>query len=217
MSAVPLPELCAVVFDLDDTLYPEREFVRSGFRAVSNAIERETGKCVFDRLIELFEYQHPDPFDEVRQQFRLSIPKQALVDMYRNHLPDLALTAEVSGLLAELKSSGRVLGLLTDGRSRTQRSKIRALGLEAWTDAILISEEFGTAKPAERNYRYFEVYFAGRPCVYVGDNPAKDFAAPNRMGWQTVCVLDRGENVHAQIAANVHAEALPQYWIERLA
>lgn len=217
MSAVPLPEWCAVVFDLDDTLYPERDFVRSGFRAVSAAIEREAGKCAFDRLIEWFECQHPDPFGKVLKQFQLLIPKQTLIDTYRNHCPDLALTADVRGLLTELKSSGHVLGLLTDGRSRTQRNKIRALGLEEWIDAIVISEEFGSAKPAERNYRYFEKCFAGRPCVYVGDNLAKDFVAPNRLGWQTVGVLDRGEHVHPQVVANVSADALPQYWIERLA
>jgi putative hydrolase of the HAD superfamily len=63
----------------------------------------------------------------------------------------LTLTAGVRALLTELKSSGHVLGLLTDGRSRTQRNKIRALGVEKWIDEIVISEEFGSAKPNERN------------------------------------------------------------------
>lgn len=217
MSAVQLPDWCAIVFDLDDTLYPERDFVRSGFRAVSAAIEHKTGNCALDRLIELFERRHPDPFGEVLKQFRLSIPKQTLIDTYRNHRPDLTLTAGVRALLTELKSSGHVLGLLTDGRSRTQRNKIRALGVEKWIDEIVISEEFGSAKPNERNYRYFETCFAGRAYAYVGDNLAKDFITPNRLGWQTVGVLDRGEHVHPQTVANTSADALPQYWIERLA
>jgi putative hydrolase of the HAD superfamily len=81
----------------------------------------------------------------------------------------------------------------------------------------LISEEFGSAKPAERNYRHFEECFPSRPYVYVGNDLAKDFVAPNRLGWQTVCVRDNGQHVHRQESAHVPAEALPHYWIERLA
>lgn len=214
---MPLSEYCAVVFDLDDTLYPEREFVRSGYRAVSNAIERATGETVFDRLIALADRQQPDPFGDVLLHHRIAMSKQEMIDTYRDHEPDLILADEVRNLLADLRSTGRMLGLLTDGRSRTQRNKIRALGLEEWIDEIVISKEFGSEKPAERNYRHFERCFGGRPCVYVGDNLAKDFLAPNRLGWQTVCVLDQGLHIHPQVSAQVAADALPQYWIERLA
>lgn len=216
LSAVPLPNRCAIVFDLDDTLYPERDFVVSGFRAISAIVEREIGESVFERLIELFDAGHCDPIGEVSRKFCPISPWQALLDTHRYHFPGITLAPSVARLLTELKSHGHMLGLLTDGRSITQRNKIRALGLEAWLDEIVISEEFGSDKPAARNYRHFEMRFDRKNFVYVGDNPAKDFHTPNRRGWLTVGVRDHGDHIHSQ-AANYQADELPQRWIDSLA
>lgn len=216
MSAIPLPERSAIVFDLDDTLYPERDFVRSGFQAVAELAARETTAPVYQRLVELFNGGHRDPLGEVQRRFRLSLDRQTLLDTYRQHFPRIELSPRVADLLSRLQTSGHLLGLLTDGRSLTQRNKIRALGLERWFEQIVISEEFGSAKPDARNYRHFESSFRRREFVYVGDNPAKDFLTPNRLGWMTVGVLDRGSHIHSQ-AAECAPDALPQAWIEHLA
>jgi putative hydrolase of the HAD superfamily len=109
------------------------------------------------------------------------------------------------------------MGILTDGRSLTQRNKIAALGLEAWINDIVISEEFGSAKPDERNYRHFEQRFPTAQYVYVGNDVAKDFIAPNRLGWLTVCVRDNGGHIHPQDTSRLAECALPNSWIERLA
>jgi putative hydrolase of the HAD superfamily len=217
LSAVPLPEKAVVVFDLDDTLYPERDFVRSGFRAVANVVRNGRAEEVYERLLELYDGRERDPFAVVLSEHRLSIEKDLLVRAYREHLPCLTLGEGTYRLLTNLRAAGHSIGVLTDGRSITQRNKIRALELERWVEAVLISEEFGSEKPAERNYRYFEQLFPGRALVYVGDNLSKDFVAPNRLGWQTVCVLDGGQNVHPQNIDRVPFEAMPQFWIERLA
>jgi putative hydrolase of the HAD superfamily len=217
LSDVPLPDECVVVFDLDDTLYPEREFVRSGFRAVAKFIERETGADVYQQLVAAHSTQRPDPFGSILADYRLPFDKQLLVCIYREHDPSLTLAPGVSRLLAQLRASGRRLGLLTDGRSITQRKKLRSLGVEASFDAVVISEEFGSAKPAERNYRHFEQRFSAPHFVYIGNDVTKDFIAPNRLGWQTVCVLDDGGHIHPQEIDKIPPAALPHYWIERLA
>jgi putative hydrolase of the HAD superfamily len=38
--------------------------------------------------------------------------------------------------------------------------------------------------------------------IYIADNPNKDFITPNKLGWTTICLLDRGQNVHEQIFTN---------------
>lgn len=52
-----MPTIHAIIFDLDDTLYPEREYAFSGFAAVAAAFEDRLGdraettaamKCLFD-------------------------------------------------------------------------------------------------------------------------------------------------------------------------
>jgi putative hydrolase of the HAD superfamily len=214
---VPLLEGCVVVFDLDDTLYPEREFVRSGFQAISRYVEHKCGAVIFERLWSLFKLGSEDPIGDVLRHSQLSHDKRELVDICRNHAPNLSIDTRMIRLLKQLQQADHPLGLLTDGRSLTQRNKIAALGLEHLFGEIVISEEFGSAKPDVRNYQYFEACFARRPCVYVGDNLAKDFVTPNRLGWQTVGVMDRGQNIHPQESACCPATHLPEFWIESLA
>lgn len=205
LSEVPLPERCVVVFDLDDTLVPERDFVVSGFRAVSGPLG--------GRMIELFDAGEKDVFGRVSG----AMPKERMLQIYREHKPILELAPGVRELLEWLRGDDHPLGLITDGRSVTQRNKIEALGIQQLLDEIVISEEFGSAKPDERNFRVFESKFPGRACAYVGDNLAKDFVTPNRLGWTTVCLLDRGQNIHPQDFSAVADEFLPKYRIHRLA
>ena len=50
-------KLKAILFDLDDTLYLERDFVKSGFKAISVIIQEDNGiseRVVFDRLWSIF-------------------------------------------------------------------------------------------------------------------------------------------------------------------
>lgn len=75
---------------------------------------------------------------------------------------------------------------------------------------IIVAEEFGSEKPAERNYLYFSKKYPDTRYVYVGDNPEKDFLAPNRLGWETICLLDNGENIHRQ-DFSLSVEYLPHY------
>jgi len=216
LSAV-LPEYCVVVFDLDDTLYPERAFVQSGFRAVARYVEQECAANVYSALCKIWDAGDRDPLGKITAEFGLPGPKSELIEIYRTHIPELTLVANVKELLSTLRTAGHAIGIMTDGRSSTQRNKIRMLGLDAWAEDILISEEFGSAKPAERNYRHFEGRFPRRKFAFVGNDPAKDFVTANRLGWQTICILDPGDHIHPQAFDRVPVEAHPQYVMERLA
>ena len=216
LSEVPLPDNCAVVFDLDDTLYKEREFVYSGFRAVADFIGARTGNITYERMVSLFEAGETDVFKEVLDERNLLIEKAALIRIYREHSPKLCLKPEVGRLLTELVESGHLLGIITDGRSLTQRNKIRALGLDQWIENIVISEEIGVVKPAPASFLEMQNRFAGRPLAYVGDNLAKDFLAPKRFGWTTICLRTDAINIHPQDFNDVLLEYQPDYLIDQL-
>ena len=50
-------KLKAILFDLDDTLYLEKDFVKSGFKAVASFIQNDNGineEVVYDRLWSIF-------------------------------------------------------------------------------------------------------------------------------------------------------------------
>lgn len=140
-------------------------------------------------------------FEQLNAYLGLQIDLKEYLQIYRSHKPTLSLSEDADITLKTLKTQGCVLGLITDGRSLQQRNKIKALGLYEYFEEenIVISEEFGSEKPAFVNYEYFmKRYPKIETFVYVGDNPKKDFLAPNQLGWQTICLLDNGQNIHKQ-------------------
>ena len=209
LSEIPIPEEAVIVFDLDDTLYRERDFVLSGFRAICQTFELP----FYYRLVELYDRGERDSFSRILLEGELDLTKEQLVTVYRNHTPTLSLQPGTDSLLRRYREDGHILGILTDGRSFTQRAKIAALGLEGVIDEIVVSEEFGSEKPDERNYLHFANKYPDRAYVYVGDNPRKDFVSANRLGWMTICLLDSGKNVHSQNFNEIPEAYLPLYTI----
>lgn len=190
-----------VIFDLDDTLCAEMEFVRSAYREIA----RKYGRELLGPMMSA-----PSP-REAFDSTGLLIGE--LLSIYRNHYPDIRLPWESLYTLASLKNRGHRLGLITDGRSLTQRNKIRALGLERFMEEelIFISEEVGCEKISGRSFeRVMELCGKGGRYMYVGDNPMKDFLPGNRLGWDTVCLINgaKGENLFSQ-DFNAVADA---YW-----
>lgn len=208
-----MPSMCkkVVCFDLDDTLYKEIDFVKSGFRLIAESEKRP------DLLPMMMGWR--DKSEDVFFNFNKAIGKETLkseyLKIYRYHIPKITLSDGVKETLDELKGEEVTLGLITDGRSETQRNKIKALGLDRWfeNDNIVISEEFGSEKTDERNFRFFMNKYPGANYVYVGDNPKKDFIVPNRLGWKTVMLESDGRNIHQQ-DFSMPQEYLPQYMIK---
>lgn len=195
-----MPNKCVVLFDLDDTLYKEIDFLRSAYRDISTEIEQRFGvDRVYEQMIQDYQEQQ-DVFQHVINRIDGRLDKAYLLNRYRSHIPHIRLDQSTCSCLSVLKEKHIPMGLITDGRSVTQRNKIQVLGLNTWIKEpdIIISEEFGSEKPSERNYRYFEKRYPDCCFWYVGDNLQKDFLTPNHLGWQTVCLLDDGRNIHKQ-------------------
>jgi len=182
-----------VVFDLDDTLVKEIDYLKSAFKAIAVKVD-STNDSLFNQM--LFWYQNKENvFQNIESLYGFSVNE--LKQQYRTHVPDFIQYKGVSELLLRFKEKGCFIGLITDGYSLTQRNKLKALGIEELFDLIVISEEFGSEKPNENNYKVFH-QFATKDYYYIGDNTAKDFLVPNRLGWISVCLLNNGENIHPQ-------------------
>lgn len=204
-----------VVFDLDDTLYKEIDFVYSAYDHICGLLlEPHESTIAFPQMTEAF-HRGEDVFLQLKEQFKLDIEILELVEIYRFHFPKIQLAEGARELLAQLNTCGCRLGIITDGRELTQRNKLRALGIEQSFCSIVISESFGSEKPDERNFRVFEDKFPGCRFVYVGDNFRKDFVTPNRLGWTTIGLADDGGNIHSQ-SIEVPSENLPQHLISSL-
>lgn len=185
-----------VVFDIDDTLYFEREYVRSGFLHVAGTIASSKAErdALFAWLWSEFERGgRGDTFDHLNAAFpavqgRFSTSE--LVDEYRRHHPTISLIPGVAELLEEMQQRGFRLGALSDGPLASQEAKAAALDLANWLDPIVFTSALGPAyaKPAIAGFEMIRQLWGIDPdrLLYVGDNPLKDFAGPRRLGWHTV-------------------------------
>lgn len=205
-----------VVFDLDDTLYKERDYLLSAYREIAARIESHyTLEGVFDRMVEWWQ-NGQNVFQHLIDTYRLDETLDDLLTVYRSHVPAIRLDEVTKRQLDRLQQQA-VLGLISDGRRVTQRHKVEALGLTAYMDEqdILVSEETGFEKPSEAPYRHFMERYPSCTYYYIGDNPTKDFVAPNHLGWTTVCLLDDGRNIHPQ-DFSLSQQMLPQHRIAQL-
>jgi putative hydrolase of the HAD superfamily len=191
-----LPTSKIFVFDLDDTLYPERDFEKSGIEYVYNYFEIK--HISLDSILN----NRKNWIDQIINVTNKVITIQMVLDLYRCHLPSIELYKDSKVFLDMLLSNGYEMSLITDGRSITQRNKLKALGIESYFKNIVISEEVNSEKPSEYNFNLVMNNKCRENYIYIADNPQKDFITPNKLDWTTICLLDRGQNVHKQIFNN---------------
>jgi putative hydrolase of the HAD superfamily len=207
------PRLRAVVFDLDDTLFPQSSWLAGAWRAVAIAASAS----------------HGVPADELEQALlrtaeqgtakggiidrallslgRADVEIAPLVECFRSHAPaELTLYPGARELLDALRPHCR-LGLITDGDVDIQRGKVAALGIGSSFDAVVYSDELGRerrkpdAAPFEAALRQLGV--APSDAAYVGDNPAKDVVGARRAGMVAIRVRS-GE--YAALDADIPAQ-----------
>ena len=209
-----------VVFDMDDTLFPEHQFVQSGFHAVSEFISSEfsidgfferawekfsTGDRgrIFNQVLEDLRFAEGDPHSIVQVV-------QKCLEVYRAHLPEITLFEDAAWALEHF-SRRFPLALLSDGYLETQKNKAAALQLSHFFKRFYFTDQWGIEcwKPSRCAYRKVEEDFfvEGEDCIYISDNPAKDFIAPNQLGWRSIWINRKaGEYHHAETAEDGAAQ-----------
>ena len=211
----------ALVFDLDDTLYPELSYARSGLRAVAAAMNSTLGVSNLEtRLLALYESgDRTRVYNRLLDQIGRRNDQDLLdrmIETHRRHHPEIKLFEDADESLTAWRGRAR-LGLISDGYLAAQRAKVAALGLADRMDQVILTDERGREfwKPHpwafEEMSRQLEVL--AKDCVYVADNPTKDFVAPNRLGWRTV-QISRADGVYA--GRSPVESGRPEFMIENL-
>jgi putative hydrolase of the HAD superfamily len=201
-----------IVLDLDDTLYLERDYARSGFAAVGEHLRERFGVAgAGERAWSHFEQgRRGDLFNRILSEDGIEPEPalvQELVDLYRSHRPAISLLPDAEDFIRRAQADGRLLALISDGPLAAQSAKAEVLNLARWFDPVILTDAWGRAfwKPHERAY-HAVMDRHGKPAdehVYIGDNPLKDFHAPRRLGWNTIRVR-RPQGEHAAVEATSH-------------
>lgn len=214
------------VFDLDDTLIKEIDFLKSGYWAVSEFISKRVGlniREVYGNLLDWYRTGQ-NAFAHLNEKYGLGTPIEVYLDIYRFHTPDIHLSQDMVDTLNALQDAEIELGIVTDGRFITQKNKVDALGLAEWFDkkCVIINSNPQFFKPNSYGYNrlmqvmYEKIGSSAIEFTYIADNPEKDFIWPNANGWNTICLKDDGRNIHKQDFAAASGGALPKRVITSL-
>ncbi len=213
-----------LVFDLDDTLYPERQFALSGFEAAGRWAETTLGiGGLAHDMTRLLDDGHLGGLFGMALAARLPdhLPEHlaSLIEAYRDHEPVLDLFDDAAWALDRFSGEG-TLGLITDGTHRVQAKKVAALGIAPRFREIIYTDALGGRtfhKPHPKSYEMIEQALGAEAdrLVYVGDNPSKDFIVPNARGWTSVMIARPG---HARIhsRAKIAPGGAPRHTIASL-
>jgi putative hydrolase of the HAD superfamily len=190
-----MTKLQAIIFDLDDTIYSERDYVLSGFQAVADwaainlGIEVAAGYATLSNLY--FEGVRNNTFDRwlTLHEIDRSDIVPTLLDIYRHHTPTIEPFPEILEILQTLAGSYKI-GLVSDGYLAVQQRKWSALGLNAFFDAVVFSDSLGRAnwKPSTAPFKLVLEQLNVLPefSVYIGDNPRKDFFGARQLRMHTI-------------------------------
>ena len=204
-----LAPIACLVFDIDDTLYLERDYVRSGFRAVGEWIRENQGvESFFEEAWKEFESgRRREIFNAALLKFGI-VPSheliQALLSVYRSHNPEITLLPDSEECLRRVAGKA-FIGIISDGAVVGQQMKVARLGLPARCDHIILTESLGVeySKPHPRAFMEMQklANCAPEACVYVADNPVKDFVSPRKLGWRTIRVR-RPTGIHCGLGCS---------------
>lgn len=188
----------AALFDLDDTIYPERTFVDSGFRAAARFLAPKVNSSA-DVIARRLRVLHDRDgrghlFDDVLADLGVPADKDlvlATLVIYRSHRPRLRPFDGVVEGLDRLRSAGVRTGLVSDGLASVQRRKVASLpAIGRRLDAMVMTDELGPgqSKPSPVPFRVACRLLDVEPAnaVYVANDPRKDFAGARAAGLRTI-------------------------------
>ena len=180
----------AVIFDLDDTLYSQKEYMRSGLRAVADHLPK-VRNC-YNRMCAALE-KGLMPVETIFTEEKIDNQEllRECLDIFIKHDPDISLYPGVAELFYELRKKKKYLAIVTDGKPLMQNKKIQALNLRKMVDEVLITDELAGngnvhefRKPNDLAYLIMRkrLGVALRNMAYVGEDPDLDFTAPQKLG-----------------------------------
>jgi putative hydrolase of the HAD superfamily len=181
-----------LVFDLDDTLYPEISYVKSGFMAVAEWGEKELKldkKSSYSEMLKILNEHGRGQVFDLWLKNKKHVKKA--IQIYRRHKPDIKIYDEAKSILGMYSHSP--LYIVTDGNKNVQSNKIKALCIASIFNKVYITHRYGlkNSKPSVYCFQLIKNREAceWRDIVYIGDNPNKDFVGIKKLGVKTVRVL----------------------------
>ncbi|OHB74764.1 MAG: hypothetical protein A2Z34_06545 [Planctomycetes bacterium RBG_16_59_8] len=220
--------LCAVFFDVDDTLYSTTEFAALARRRSAEAmraagINLPTEKILkeLNEVVEEFTSNYEHHYDKLLLRIPRSsseginpalIVAAGVIAYHETKSTALKPYPDALAALKRLSETSLIRGVITAGLQIKQAEKLIRLGIHPLfsPNAIFISDQIGVGKPNPKLYLRACDEVGVRPgeAIYVGDNPLTDIDPANAVGMITVLFRRGGKYSH------LRGRSRPTYSIE---
>ena len=111
---------------------------------------------------------------------------------YKKNQKKLQMSNITKSILELGKESNVKLGIITNGPSAHQWSKIKALGVERWIDKenIIVSGDYSINKPDVRIFEIMQekLQLPIDSLYYIGDLLENDIVGANNAGWKAIWI-----------------------------
>ena len=215
----------AVIFDLDDTLISEHQYIDSGYSHVSHLLSNrlnQDSESINFILKDLFNKSPKNVFNRLYDWLEIKYTNEMILDLveeYRNHEPVIDFYDDVIPCLEALKHRKIMTGIITNGYAEAQNQKLKVIRGFDHFDEIIIADELGREywKPHPKTYELMsaKLKVAYSKMMYVGDNMTKDFVAPNKLGMKTVHIK-RPEGIYSDLFDSYGRDFQAEYSITSL-
>jgi len=185
-----------IVFDLDDTLYDEVTFVKSGLKAVSDylyikySISKTESMNFFNNELSKGREKILDKILKEYDIFSKNEVKKCL-SIYRSHNPKIQLYPQAKRILQEFNRNS--IYILTDGNKMVQKKKIFALGIQKKVKKFILTSNYGIKNSKPSPYCFMKICeienIKPSELIYIGDNPNKDFVGIKPFEFKTIRIL----------------------------
>jgi len=197
-----MPEIKALFFDVDDTLYDStlqaesarRNAIKAMIEAGLNLSEGEAMKSL-KAIVAKFGSNYQGHFNELLkeagQEDGLRIVAAGTVAYHNTTLTHLVPFRDTVPTLLSLRDRNYKLGVITNGLALKQWEKLIRLGIQQFFDSVIISEEVGREKPDPEIFRLAAERIKCKPeeALMVGDRIDRDIAGANQVGMLTAQIL----------------------------
>jgi len=206
--------LKAIIFDLDDTLY-DYQFLHN---EAINALEKYVGER-YGVAPEQFRSAWRIAREETKQaqgntaashnrmlycqktleKLKL-LPAYGALEMYEVYwgyiLAHMSLREGAAELLTECRNRGLKIGICSDLTAHIQHCKLKALGISAYIDCLVTSEEVGVEKPDQRVFQLILKKLACAPddVLYIGDSLERDVYGAEACGISVLWFLGKNRD-----------------------
>ena len=199
--------MIGLIFDVDDTLYEQIVPFENAYRSLFDMdidmeefylLSRYYSDIKFEASrngeMTMDEY-HIYRIQEAAKDLGVFLTDEQALNMqkeYKKNQQKLQMSNITISILELAKENNAKLGIITNGPSEHQWSKVKALGVERWIDKenIIVSGDYSINKPDVRIFEIMQekLQLPNDFLYYIGDSIENDIVGANNAGWKSIWI-----------------------------